>query len=64
MGGLGDLVAEETAMSRRQKCRLRELTPEERAKLEQIGRARTVPARHVARAKALLAMTAAQHSDT
>jgi hypothetical protein len=51
-------------MSRRQKCRLRELTPEERAQLEQIGRAHTVPASHVARAKAWLAVTAAQHSDT
>ncbi len=50
-------------MSRRQKCRLRELTPEERAQLEQISRAHAVPASHVARAKALLAV-AAQHSYT
>ena len=50
-------------MSRRQKCRLRELTPEERAQLEPISRAHAVPASHVARAKALLAV-AAQHSDT
>ena len=56
-------MAEETAMSRRQKCRLRELPPEERAQLEQISRAYAVPASHVARAKALLAV-AAQHSYT
>jgi hypothetical protein len=50
-------------MSRRQKCRLRELTPAERAQLEQISRAHAVPASHVARAKALLAV-AAKHSYT
>ena len=49
------------AMSRGQKCRLRELTPEERAQLEQISRAHAVPARHVARAKALLAVAAQQN---
>lgn len=50
-------------MSRRQKCRLRELTPEERAQLERISRAHAVPASHVARAKTLLAV-AAQRSYT
>lgn len=50
-------------MSRRQKCLLRELTPEERAQLEQISRAHAAPASHVARAKALLAV-AAKHSYT
>ena len=50
-------------MSRRQKCSLRELTPEERAQLEQISRAHAVPASHVARAKALLAV-ATKHSYT
>jgi hypothetical protein len=63
MGGLGTLVAEETAMSRRQQCRLRELTPEERTQLEQISRAHAVPASHVARAKALLAV-ATKHRST
>ncbi len=48
-------------MSRRQKCRLRELTPEERAQLDQISRAHAVPASHVARAKALLAVAAQQN---
>jgi len=56
-------VAEETARSRRQKGRLRELTPEEGAQLEQISRAHAAPASHVARANALLAV-AAQHSYT
>jgi hypothetical protein len=63
MGEFGTLVAEETAMSRRQKCSLRELTPEERAQLEQISRAHAVPASHVARAKAWLAV-ATKHSYT
>jgi len=47
-------------MSRRQKFILRELTTEERAQLEQISRAHAVPASHVARAKALLAVAAKQ----
>lgn len=47
-------------MSLRQKCSLRALTPEERVQLEQISQAHTVPARHVARAKALLAVAAKQ----
>ena len=50
-------------MSRRQKCSLRELTPEERAQVEQISRAHAVPASHVARAKALL-VVATKHSYT
>ena len=41
-------------MSRRQKNPLRSVTKEERAKLEQISRAQSEPASHVARAKALL----------
>jgi transposase len=45
-------------MTRRQKCLLRELAPEEQAQLEQISRAQVVPASHVARAKALLAVAA------
>ena len=49
-------------MSRRQKCRLRELTPEERTQLEQIGRAHAVPASRVARAKALLAVATQRSS--
>lgn len=48
-------------MSRRQKDPLRPLTPEERACLEQLSRARSEPASQVARAKALLAV-AAGHS--
>ena len=47
-------------MSHRQKYSLRELTPEERAQLEQISRAQAVPASHVARAKALLVVAAKQ----
>ncbi len=43
-------------MTRRRKDPLRPLTKEEREILEQIGRARSEPASHVARAKALLAV--------
>ena len=43
-------------MSRRQKSPLRSLTTEERAWLEEIGRAQSQPASHVARAKAVLAV--------
>ena len=47
-------------MSHRQKCRLRERPPEERAQLEQISRTHTLPASHEARAKPLLAVAAKQ----
>lgn len=43
-------------MSRRRKDPLRPLTAEERSVLEQIARARSEPASHVARAKMLLAV--------
>lgn len=43
-------------MSRRRKDPLRTLTQEERSVLEQMARAHTEPASHVARAKALLAV--------
>jgi transposase len=43
-------------MSRRQKSPLRALTMEERAWLEEISRAQSQPASHVARAKAVLAV--------
>jgi transposase len=43
-------------MTRRQKDPLRPLTEEERALLEQISRAQSEPASHVARAKALLSV--------
>ena len=45
-------------MPRPQNDPLRLLTPEERARLEQIGRSRTEPADRVARANALLAVAA------
>jgi transposase len=45
-------------MSRRRKDPLRPLSPEELACLQQISRARSEPASHVARAKALLAVAA------
>jgi transposase len=48
-------------MSRRPKDPLRPLTADERACLEQLSRARSEPASHVARAKAVLAV-AAGHS--
>lgn len=47
-------------MSRRRKDPLRALTQDERRVLEQIARAQTEPASHVARAKALLAVAAGQ----
>lgn len=47
-------------MSRRRKDPLRPLTDEEREVLEQIARARSEPASHVARAKMLLAVAAGQ----
>ena len=43
-------------MTRRQKDPLRSLTGEERKVLEQISRAQSEPASHVARAKSLLAV--------
>jgi transposase len=48
-------------MSRRQKDPLRPLEDEERAILEQVSRAQSEPASHVARAKALLAVAAGQN---
>ena len=45
-------------MTRRQKDPLRPLTPEERAALEQLSRARSEPASHVARARLVLAVAA------
>jgi len=47
-------------MTRRKKDPLRPLTDEEREVLEQISRAQSEPASHVARAKALLAATRLQ----
>jgi transposase len=47
-------------MTRRQRDPLRPLTDEERTALEQISRAYSEPASHVARAKALLAVSAGQ----
>jgi len=47
-------------MTRRQRDPLRPLTDEERTALEQISRAHSEPASHVARAKALLAVSAGQ----
>ncbi|MGB6846649.1 MAG: hypothetical protein WBG05_00425 [Thermoanaerobaculia bacterium] len=47
-------------MTRRMKDPLRPLTDEEREVLEQISRARSEPASHVARAKALLAVADGQ----
>ena len=47
-------------MTRRQKDPLRPLTDEERKVLEQLSRAQSEPASHVARAKALLAVAAGQ----
>ena len=47
-------------MSRRRKDPLRALTPDERNVLEQIARAYSEPASHVARAKALLAVADGQ----
>jgi hypothetical protein len=43
-------------MTRRQKDPLRPLTEEERALLEQISRAQSEPASHIARARALLSV--------
>ena len=45
-------------MTRRQKGPLRPLAPEERAALEQLSRARSEPASHVARARLVLAVAA------
>ena len=50
-------------MTRRQKDPLRPLTPAERAALEDLSRARSEPASHVARARLVLAV-AAGHSYT
>ena len=50
-------------MTRRQKDPLRALTPEEQAALEQLSRAPSEPASHVARARLVLAVAAGQ-SDT
>ena len=47
-------------MTRRQKDPLRPLTPEERAALEQLGRAQREPASHVARARLVLAVADGQ----
>ena len=47
-------------MTRRQKDPLRVLTEEERAALEQLGRASSEPASHVARARLVLAVAAGQ----
>jgi len=47
-------------MTRRQKDPLRPLTDEERKVLEQLSRAQSEPASHVARAKALLAVATGQ----
>jgi len=47
-------------MTRRQKDPLRPLTEEERAALEQLSRAASEPASHVARAKLVLAVAAGQ----
>ncbi len=47
-------------MTRRQKDPLRPLTEEERAALEQLSRASSEPASHVARAKLVLAVAAGQ----
>ena len=47
-------------MTRRQKDPLRPLTREERAALEQLSRARSEPASHVARARLVLAVAAGQ----
>ena len=47
-------------MTRRKKDPLRPLTDEEREVLEQISRAQSEPASHVARAKALLAVADGQ----
>jgi transposase len=57
------MVTQEVTMTRRQKDPLRSLTEEERRVLEQVSRARSEPAGHVARAKALLAV-ADGHSYT
>jgi transposase len=51
-------------MSRRKKDPLRPLTEEERTVLEQISRAQSEPASHVARAKALLAVAAGESYTT
>jgi transposase len=48
------------AMTRRQKEPLRPLTAEERAALEQLSRASSEPASHVARARLVLAVAAGQ----
>jgi transposase len=50
-------------MSRRRKDPLRLLTEEERTCLEQLSRARSAPASHLARAKALLAVADGQTYD-
>ncbi len=47
-------------MTRRQKDPLRPLAPEERAALEELGRARSEPTSHVARARLVLAVAAGQ----
>lgn len=47
-------------MARRQKDPLRPLSPEERAALEQLSRAQSEPASHVARARLVLAVAAGQ----
>ena len=47
-------------MTRRQKDPLRPLTPDERAALEELSRARSEPASHVARARLVLAVAAGQ----
>jgi len=47
-------------VTRRQKDPLRPLTPEERAALEELSRAQSEPASHVARAKLVLAVAAGQ----
>ena len=47
-------------MTRRQQDPLRPLTPEERAALEQLSRAQSEPANHVARARLVLAVAAGQ----
>jgi transposase len=53
-------MPQEGAMTRRQKDPLRPLTSEERVALEELSRARSEPASHVARAQLVLAVAAGQ----
>lgn len=58
------MMPQEGAVTRRQEDPLRSLTPEERSALEQLSRAQSEPASHVARARLVLAVADGQRYTT